>query len=368
MLRIAGTIFATGAALCVTGCGKSEAERPAPLVATVTADAAAEGGATLTGDVRARYDSNLSFRVGGQIVARPVILGQRIRRGQVLARIDAADLGLATQEASAQSAAAERQVAAAQSSATRAAADERRLRSLVGAGGIAPQQYDAARAAAEASAADLSAARARLAAARAGASVAGNQQRYATLVADADGVVAELLAEPGQVVSPGQPVLRLARSGARDAVVAVPETMRASLPRTAVAEVYGAGRYPAALRELSAAADPRTRSFEARYELGGGGASLPVGSTVSLKLAGTGSEADTAISLPLGAVLDRGSSFGVWVVRPDSTVAFRPVRIARVDGENAIVSSGIRAGERVVALGAHRLAQGQKVRIGSLPR
>ncbi|PZU56363.1 MAG: efflux RND transporter periplasmic adaptor subunit [Sphingobium sp.] len=354
---------------CLVSCGEKDASRPAPLVATVTAAPAASARAdALTGEVRARYDSTLSFRVGGQIIDRPVRLGQMVRRGQVLAQLDASDLALGATEAAAQASAAERQVAAARAAAARAASDERRLRPLVGAGGIAPQQYDAARATAEASSADLAAAEARLTATRAAARSAGNQRRYASLVADADGVVAELLAEPGQVVAVGQPVVRVARSGGRDAVVAVPEDRRGQLPARAVASVYGGGRYDATLRELSAAADPRTRTYEARYMLAGAPAALPVGSTVTLNLGGDATAGVGRLALPLGALLDRGRGFSVWTVRPDSTVTLRRVRVASVDGETAVIQGGLRAGERVVALGAHLLAEGQKVRVGGMPR
>ncbi|HEX8445023.1 MAG TPA: efflux RND transporter periplasmic adaptor subunit [Sphingomonas sp.] len=366
MRRVVTLLMAGGLSLLLASCGEKDASRPDLLVATIVVQEGTENGRSLTGEVRARYDAMLSFRVGGQIVARPVRLGQTVRRGQVLARIDASDLSLAAEQATAQAAAAARQVVAAKAAATRAAADEARLRPLVGAGGIAPQQYDAVRAASDTAAAELAAARLRLAAAGAGARVAGNQRRYASLIADADGVVMELVAAPGQVVSPGQPIVRLARSGERDAVIAVPEALRASLPQTATAQVYDGGAFPATLRELSAAADPRTRTFEARYALGHDGATAPIGSTVTLRFAGR-ERASRPVALPIGALVDRGAGTGVWLIQPNRTVAFHRIGIASMDAEKALVT-GLPAGHRVVALGAHLLSAGQRVRLGGLPK
>lgn len=366
----ASTISIVLTGLTLGACGEKAAERPAPLVVIAVATPASGGGQMLSGDVRARFDSTLSFRVGGQIIDRPVRRGQTVRRGQVLARLDTSDVQLGVAEAQAQANAAGQQVAAARSLADRAAADERRLLPLVGVGGIAPQQYDASRAAAASAAAELAAAEARLAGARTGVGRANNQARYATLVADADGVVGELLAEPGQVVAAGQPIARVARSGGRDAVVAVPERARRTLPRSAVANVFGGGRYRAMLREIAGAADSETRTFEARFALEGAG-DLPVGSTVTLELGlggGGGSNGSTGTAIPLGALVDRGKGSAVWTIGRDMKVVRRPVTIASVDDNMAIVSSGLRPGERIVALGAHMLTQGQRVRIGTLPR
>lgn len=353
----------------LAGCGvqADEAERPAPLVATVLVGGADATSRQLTGEVKARVDSALGFRIAGQIVERPVRRGEAVRRGQVLARLDGADIRLASDEVRAQATAAERSVAAARASAMRTVADERRLAPLVGTGGIAAQDYENTRSAAEAAAAELAAAEARLAAARAAARRAENQSAYSTLVADADGVVAELLAEPGQVVQVGQPVVRLARAGGRDAVVAVPEAIRASLPRQATATLYGTDRrYAATLREVAGAADPRTRSSEARYALAGAD-DIPPGTTVTLELA-SAPKAAAALAVPLGAVVDRGQGAGVWVVTDDGVIKARPVRVASVRDEHAIIEEGLQPGERIVALGAHLLNDGQRVRVGALPR
>jgi RND family efflux transporter MFP subunit len=271
MVRI-GLPFA--GALLLSACAGEVVEAPQPpLVRTTVVQAAGGVSSAYTGVVRARYEGDLGFRVGGKITERLVDAGRTVRRGQVIARLDASDLRLGAAAALADVAAAERSAAAARAEAIRLRADEARFAALQKRGFASGQRYEQARAGADAASANLAAAEAQVRAARAGAGQAGNQAAYAVLTADADGVVMDVLAEPGQVVGAGQPVVRLARNGAREAVVNTPETARAGLPRTGEAVLYGQeGRpVPAVLRELSAAADPVTRTFEARYTLGGAG-------------------------------------------------------------------------------------------------
>lgn len=351
----------------LAGCSKAPPPRAEPVV--VAAQVAALPDAMtlrLNGTVAARVDTAVAFRVSGLLAERLVLRGQVVRRGQPLARLDATDLALSAGEASAQAAAADRAVAAARAVAQRAEADAKRQAGLVASGSLSPQAFDATRATAESAQADLDAARARAAAARAAAGRARNQRSYATLVADADGIVTDLLAEQGQVVAAGQPILRLARAGSRDVVALVPEDMRARLPRDGLAVIVASGQtFPARLRELSASADPRTRSFEARFALSGGEALLP-GMTARLELR-PGAAAAGPVSIPLAAVIERGKGPGVWVIGRDSKVVLRPIQLGAVTDNRVEVTKGLRAGETVVALGAHLLSNGQKVRIGGLP-
>ncbi len=190
---------------------------------------------------------------------------------------------------------------------------------------------------------------------------------YAVLVADADGTVVASLAEPGQVVAAGQVVLRLAHAGAREVTVDLPETLRPATGSTAGATVFGekADPEPARLRQLSDAADPRTRTFEARYVLNGPLARAPLGSTVSLRI-GWREAAGSDVAVPLAALLDAGTGPGVWVFdRPRGVVHFRPVQLAALGDEQAIVHAGLNAGEPIVALGARLLHEGESVRIES---
>jgi RND family efflux transporter MFP subunit len=363
--------------LLAAACGRSAAQVPPepPLVRLATVAAARSDADRYTGVVAPRIESALSFRVGGKITARLVEVGQVVRAGQLLARLDGTDLALGAASAAAQSAAARgqaaaaaRQVAAAEAEAWRSRQDEQRLRALLPQGFVSKQRYEDSLARANAAAAQLSAARAEAEAARSQTaalrSVEGqafNQAGYGLLVADADGVITAVLAQPGQVVAAGQPVFQLARAGAREAVVAIPETRRAAVPRTGRAELYGASgqAMPALLRELSAAADPVTRTYQARYVLGGAGDEAPLGATVTISTGSGGG----ALSVPAGALHDRGAGSGVWVF--DSRrgrVSYRRVAVASLGEDEVRIAAGLRPGERVVALGVHLLKDGQVVR------
>lgn len=344
-------LLAGGLALSIAACSKADPDpRTGPqLVRVATMAAAGQLNHRFTGVVSARVQSDLGFRVGGKVVERLVDTGQMVRRGQPLMRIDRTDLALAT---AAQAGAVE----AAQARSIQTAADERRYRDLVSAGAVSASAYDQARAAADS-------ARAQLAAARAQAGVARNAAGYAVLVADADGIVVETLAEPGQVVAAGQTVVRLARAGAREAVISLPETLRPVVGSMARALTFdGKPSGAARLRQLSNAADPRTRTFEARYVLEGAAANAPLGSTVTVELAEA--QAQAARQIPLAALYDNGKGPGVWVIgttRPE-VVRWRPVQVAALDGETATITAGLRPQERFVALGAHLLHEGEIVR------
>ncbi len=335
----------------LSGCGDAKPDprtRP-PLVRVTTPTAASDATREFTGIVAARVQSDLGFRVGGKVVERLVNAGQVVRRGQPLMRLDGADLALATR-------AAFGTVDAARARAVQTAADERRFRDLVGAGAVSASAYDQAKAAADS-------ARAQLSAAQAQARVARNETDYTTLLADADGTVVETLAEPGQVVTAGQIVVRLARSGPREALVQLPETLRPPLNSVARARTFDSSTGSAKLRQLADSADPASRTFEARYMLAGAASRAPLGSTVTIALALPGSTASTEI--PLGALRDTGRGPGVWVVREGTapTVAWQPVRVSAVGEESATITNGLETGQRFVAMGAHMLHQGQQVRI-----
>jgi RND family efflux transporter MFP subunit len=316
-------------------------------VANATSVAAIERG--FTGTIAARIKSNLGFRVPGKIVERLVDEGQQVTAGQPLMRIDETDLRLALT-------AKKNAVIAARAVFVQASADERRYAVLVsGSLAASPQRYEQAKAA-------YDTAKAQLAAAEAEAKVAENEATYSTLVADADGTIVATLGEPGQVVAAGQTVVQLAHLGPREALVALPETIRPEPGSFAEAKVYGSDQHATArLRQISDSADPQTRTYEARYVLDGNAASAPLGATVTVTLADSGNRFDAEV--PIGAVLDDGTRTGVWALNNDaSTVRFMPVQIKRLGEETAVVT-GISVGQPVVALGAHLLRDGAAVRI-----
>jgi RND family efflux transporter MFP subunit len=304
---------------------------------------------TYTGVVAARVQSNLGFRVQGKIIERLVDTGQVVKEGQPLMRIDPTDLDLAIT-------AREKAVASARAVAVQTAADEARYAVLRKDGWSTQQRYEQARAA-------LDSANAQLAAARAEAQVARNESGYSVLLADADGTVMETLAEPGQVVIAGQIVIRLAHAGPREASVDLPETVRPAIGSEAEASLYGETvRVSAHLRQLSDAADLRTRTFEARYVMEREGAQAPLGATVKLRLVGARPAA--SVQVPLGALDDEGKGPGVWIVDPKTfEVTYRPVQVTLLGSEAAEVASGVEPGEQVVAMGGHYLHQGERVRI-----
>lgn len=161
----------------------------------------------------------------------------------------------------------------------------------------------------------------------------------------------------------GQTVVKLARSGPREAAVNLPETLRPALGSAAYATLYGeAMRVPARLRQLSGAADPQTRTFEARYVLEGDAANAPLGATVTVHLSGdVGAD---RLQVPAAAVLDRGKGPGVWLMNPStSTVSFQPVQVHQLGEELATISGNLHPGQQIVALGVHLLHDGQRVRV-----
>lgn len=351
---LAAIEFATNSILTREASAVIDPRQEAPIVRVVTPTQVSGIERGFTGIIAARVQSNLGFRVAGKIVERLVNVGQQVKAGQPLMRIDETDLRLALT-------AKRNAVAAARASVVQLDADERRYASLLDKGWVSRQRYDQAKAASDT-------AKAQLAAAEAEARVASNEATYSVLVADADGTVVETLGEPGQVVSAGQTVVRLAQAGPREAVVALPETIRPAIGSVAEAAVYGNGgrRYAAHLRQLSDSADAQTRTYEARYVLDGEAAAAPLGATVTVRVASQASQPEAQV--PLGAVLDDGRKTGVWVIdSATSTVRFRPVTLVRVNGETAVVS-GVSSGEPIVSLGAHLLQDGARVRTATESR
>lgn len=357
--RRRAVLIAIGAVSVITlgACTAESAADPRtapPLVRTTLVHDTGATSRAFTGVVAARVQSDLGFRVPGKLVQRFVDTGQNVKRGQPLARIDPVDLNLAAH-------AQQEQVAAARALAKQTAADEARYRELLGRRFISASAYDQAKAAADA-------ARAQLRAVDAQAAVARNASRYATLEADADGVVMETLVEPGQVVSAGQVVVRIAHAGSREALIQLPETLRPAIGSTGQATLFGKDGVvvPTRLRQLSDAADPLTRTFEARYVLDGELADAPLGATVAIQIPDGRAAEHGGWQVPVGALFDAGKGPGVWVINGNpAKVTWRPVTIVRVNDESAHVSGRLRQGERIVALGAHLLREGEQIRIAS---
>jgi RND family efflux transporter MFP subunit len=340
-------------ALSLSGCGKpAVSTEPVAKVAYFNAIAATSSGASYTGVVHARTESNLGFRIAGKILQRLVDPGDSVKAGQPLMKLDPVDYELATTASRAL-------VQAAKARDVQASSDEARLRKLLETGAVSKQAYEQVKAAADSAAAQLEAARSQ-------SRQTENQADYAILRADVTGVVMDVPVEPGQVVGAGQTVVKLAKSGAREAVISVPEQALKSLPSTASASLYSDSKtgFAAKLRELSSVADPLTRTYQAKYVLSGAGDQAPLGATVTIHTAGDSKAANMLIASPVSALVDKGDGPSVWVIDPaNSTVSLRKVKVERLGEEVVSIAGGIAVGERVVAFGSHLLKPGQKVEL-----
>ncbi len=344
------------AAVAVSGCSRPEsAPEPVRAVKVLTVGVGAVSAEhEFAGEVRARVESRLGFRVAGKITRRQAEVGQRVKAGQVLAQIDPQDYQLAAT-------AARSQVAAAQTNRDLAAADLKRFRELKEQGFISGAELERREATLKSGQASLEQAQAQL-------STQGNQARYTTLTADAAGVITAIDAEPGQVVAAGAPVVRLAQDGPRDVVFAVPEDKVAAVKlgsKVALRGWGGSAATPLAgtVREVAASADPVTRTFTVKVAMDGG-ADLPLGSTVTVVPAALNMAGRAVLKLPTSALRQEGAGSAVWVLdRASMTVRSQPVQLATADGNEAVIATGLQPGQEVVVAGVHVLSPGQKVGI-----
>jgi len=346
-------------AALLAACSKTEpAPEPVRAVRTLTVSTQSAGGSyEYAGEVRSRTESRLSFRVGGKMLRRFVDLGDTVRAGQALAQLDPQDLKLGQDSARAG-------LMAAQANFDLAAADFKRFKELLDKGFISSAELERRDTA-------LKSAQAQLDQSKAQSGVQGNQAAYATLVADASGVITGVDAEPGMVVGAGTPVLRLAHDGPRDVVFSVPED-RVGLVKSLAAQpghfkvrLWGAAGepLPATIREIGAAADPVTRTFLVKADIGnatvGGGIRLGQTATVLVELPRT----NGVTKLPLSALKEEQGRSSVWLVdRASMTVKLQPVQVAGADGNDAVISAGLVPGQVVVTAGVHVLNPGQKVK------
>ena len=359
MLLRARLLLACGLSLTFVACTRPPpAPEPVRAVRTLTVVLDSAGGShEYAAEVRARTESRLGFRVGGKMISRSADVGQRVQAGQVLARLDAADLQLGQD-------AAQAAVRAAQTSVELAAAEVGRYRELRAQGFISGLELERRESA-------LRSQQAVLEQVRAQAGVQVNQAGYAALVAPAAGVVTAVEAEPGAVLAAGTPVLRLAHDGPRDAVFAVPEdgvdAMRALIDRLGALRVRpwaGTDALPATVREVAAAADPVTRTFQVKADIGRTALQLGQTLTVQVDLP----RRDGVAKLPLTAVTQLQGGTAVWLLdRPTMTVRVQPVVVAGAEGNAVLVASGLSPGQTVVTAGVHVLTPGQKVKLFEPP-
>ncbi|MBV9560771.1 MAG: efflux RND transporter periplasmic adaptor subunit [Bradyrhizobium sp.] len=351
---LAGVALAS-VAIMLAGCNEQVAQKPAAarpvLVATAHYEAATPE-RSFVGTIRPRIEADMGFRVPGKVAKRLVEVGQMVEVGQPLATLDEVDLKLQAEQADAELSAATGVLA-------QAGAAETRAKELRAKGWATDAQMDQARAAADE-------ARARLNRAERSVDLTKNSLSYATLEADARGVVTATLIEPGQVVAAGQTAIRVARFAEKEAVVAIPETLveRARTGKASVTLWSEPGRkYEAKLREISPSADPATRTYLAKFSLPGAGDSVALGMTATLTLCDTASQ--RVARLPLSALFSEGTGPSFYVVDDQGQVTLKPVQVKAYESNDVVITGGVDEGAKIVALGVQKLDPSQKVRVVS---
>lgn len=339
------------AALVLTACSQEAPdEGPARPAMVVQADAAAANLSVYAGEVRAQFEPALAFRIGGKISRRLVDVGEQVKKGQALAELDAADVGLQLEAARAQ-------LASAQSDLALATSELERYQGLLDRQLVSKSLYDTRVSAKQA-------AQARERQAQAEARVSGNQADYAVLRAPADGVISQRLAEAGQVVAAGQTVFVLAEQGLREVAISVPEQSAALFTpgREMAVELWSqpGKRFPAKLREIAPAADSQARTFAARVSFDPGDVRTEIGQSARVFALQQGVR---SLAVPLSALSEKDGKPALWVVDPDkSTVSLRPVTVGAYGESEVPVLAGLQPGEWVVAAGVHLLLEGQRVK------
>lgn len=359
MNRLFGSLAASAIGACLLGAGCARdvppVNAPRPVVVEAPQPLGGPAGVeAFPGAVRARIEADLSFRVPGKIAARRVDLGSRVERGTVIAVLDPQDARLNLEAARAALRAAEADVWLAKE-------EERRYHDLKGHGHVSQSAVDL-----RVNTRQLAEARAEQA--RSQLQLAQNQSRYTQLTADAAGVVTQVMAEPGNVVAAGQPVVRVAQDGEREVRIDVPEGRVDAIRKAALifVEIYTqpGKRYVARVREVSPAANPATRTHEARVTVLEPDAAVQPGVTATVT---TADMADgNTFRLPataLGAL--SGDRPAVWTVTADdqgaSTVKPVPVLVLQYLDGAVIVAGPLQPGDRLVTAGVHRLVEGMAV-------
>jgi RND family efflux transporter MFP subunit len=354
-MRLIGACLAPALVLAAAGCGKAPAKKEAEVrpVRTVVVDPRPiEDDRRAVGEVRARYETDLGFRIAGKLISRTVDLGVMVRKGDVLARLDDQDSRNKLKSADAD-------LASAQAVLSEAQGAEGRLRQLLATGATTRANYDAALK-------NLRSAEARLDSATASLELARDQLRYAELAADFDGIVTSVGAEPGQVVNVGQMIVRLAQPNDKDAVFSIAETafrQRPAQPPEIIVTLLSNPGITAegVVREIAPVADPTTRTYQVKVTLRSPPDQMRFGSSVVGRLKATTAP---VVVLPGSALFDKAGRTAVWVFDPVSaTVALRPIVVNRYETDRVIVGDGLARGDIVVTAGVNRLREKQKVRL-----
>lgn len=339
--------------LLLVGCERPASPPPPPRPALVieVGKTASNSATILVGEVKSRYESNQGFRISGKIIERKVDVGAIVKKGQVLARLDAADANLGASAAYAD-------VRVAEASRALAKSEVERQRQLVNKKFISQSALDRYEA-------ELKTANARVNQAKAQAAVSGNQSRYAALVADRDGVVTQIRAEPGQVVEVGEMIAQIVDTAHIEVLVAVPESRVAHVKVGDVATLKlwanqlsnPEKTYNGKVREIAPAANSATRAFDVRVAFTDADASVKLGMTAGVRLEG---DAPASMIIPSSALTQINGKNSVWVIQ-NNIANPREVSAGQYTEEGVMISNGLQAGELVAIAGVHTLIKGQKV-------
>jgi membrane fusion protein, multidrug efflux system len=349
-LIIKPLVMIGGLSLLLAGCEKPVAPPPPPRPALVieVGKIASNSATVLVGEVKSRYESNQGFRINGKIIERKVDVGAIVKKGQILARLDAADANLGASAAMADVRVAEANRALARS-------EVERQRQLVNKKFISQSALDRYEA-------ELKTADARVNQAKAQAAVSGNQSRYATLAADRNGVVTQIRAEPGQVVEAGEMIVQVADTTQIEVLVAVPESRVAKIKvgDAATLKLWADGEktYNGKVREIAPAANSATRAFDVRVAFIDVDELVKLGMTAGVRLE---SNAPSSIIVPSGAVTQINGQTSVWVIDKNNIASPREVTAGQYTEEGVTIASGLQVGELVAIAGVHTLIKGQKV-------
>jgi multidrug efflux system membrane fusion protein len=342
---LAAIVFGAGCA------SEATVEKPARPAIVAQPAGAAQAIETYAGEVRARYESALGFRIAGKIQRRLVDVGARVAKGDVLAVLEPEDVEL-------QAASARAQVAWAKADLALAQAELERHASMLEKHYISQALYDARKNAHEAAAAKLTQAQAQL-------RVAQNQAEYTELRADADGVITAIAAEIGQVVAAGQPIATLAHDGDLEVLISVPENRvtEFATEQPVLVEIWAKdnARVDGKVREIAPEADPRTRTYDVRVTLTGEAPAVQLGMTARVYL-DAGADATTLL-VPLTALHAKNGQPALWVVDPRThQVRLAPVTVGQYREEGVAITGGLSPAQWIVTVGVQKLAEGQVVR------
>jgi multidrug efflux system membrane fusion protein len=338
--------------LLLSGCSKTvSTKEDVPLVRSETVKINGSGqNANYSGEIRGRYETQLAFQVGGKITKRNVDLGSRVSTGDVLMEIDSKDIQQTVNISSAQVSSAESQLQLAQT-------NLERYRTLLEQGAISRAQLDQYQNAYEVALAAVRQSSAQF-------TQGTNQLGYSTLVADSDGIISNISAEAGQVVSAGQAVVTLVKEGEREVEINVPENRVDELRKAehiqvqfwALPNVTAEG----SIREISPIADKVSRTYKVRIHLINPPSGINLGMTANVTVAQTGGQQATYI--PLSAVYQTGDTPNVWVIT-NETVTLRPIKVGAFGDNKVQVLEGLQDGDVIVTAGVQKLHEGQKVRL-----